>query len=235
MHYRYLIFLRAIDIISSKGKEIKLMKNRGVAAYVLITAMTVFLLGCGNSKTGAASGTEAAAEEISSSALTGAQQQVVDESVNVTDEAPSSEDQKTESEEITGSDSEGQTAEEEAVKTLQMKIADTVVEVAWEDNESVEALRKLCEEEPLTIEMSMYGGFEQVGSIGSNLPRNDVETTTSAGDIVLYSGNKMVVFYGSNSWAYTRLGHITDQDETGMTQLLSNGDVAITFSMEDTK
>ena len=211
------------------------MKNRGVAAYVLITAMTVFLLGCGNSKTGAASGTEAAAEEISSSALTGAQQQVVDESVNVTDEAPSSEEQKTESEEITGSDSEGQTAEEEAVKTLQMKIADTVVEVAWEDNESVEALRKLCEEEPLTIEMSMYGGFEQVGSIGSNLPRNDVETTTSAGDIVLYSGNKMVVFYGSNSWAYTRLGHITDQDEAGMAQLLSNGDVTITVSLEDAK
>ena len=211
------------------------MKNRGLAAYVLITAMTVFLLGCGNSKTGAASGTEAAAEEISSSALTGAQQQVVDESVNVTDEAPSSEDQKTESEEITGSDSEGQTAEEEAVKTLQMKIADTVVEVAWDDNESVEALRKLCEEEPLTIEMSMYGGFEQVGSIGSNLPRNDVETTTSAGDIVLYSGNKMVVFYGSNSWAYTRLGHITDQDEAEMTQLLSNGDVTITVSLEDAK
>ena len=216
------------------------MKNRGVAAYVLITAMTVFLLGCGNSKTGAASGTEAAAEEISSSALTGDQQQVVDESVNVTNEessseALSSEEQKTESEEITGSDSEVQTAEEEAVKTLQMKIADTVVEVAWEDNESVEALRKLCEEEPLTIEMSMYGGFEQVGSIGSNLPRNDVETTTSAGDIVLYSGNKMVVFYGSNSWAYTRLGHITDQDETGMTQLLSNGDVTITVSLEDTK
>ena len=216
------------------------MKIKGISIYVLITAMTVFLLGCGNSKNGAASGTEAAAEEMSSSALTGDQQQDVDESVNVTNEessseALSSEEQKTESEEITGSDSEVQTAEEEAVKTLQMKIADTVVEVAWEDNESVEALRKLCEEEPLTIEMSMYGGFEQVGSIGSNLPRNDVETTTSAGDIVLYSGNKMVVFYGSNSWAYTRLGHITDQDETGMTQLLSNGDVAITFSMEDTK
>ena len=216
------------------------MKNKGLAACVLITAMTVFLLGCGNSKNGAASGTEAAAEEISSSALTGDQQQVVDESVNVTNEESSSEElsseeQKTGSEEITGSDSEVQTAEEEAVKTLQMKIADTVVEVAWEDNESVEALRKLCEEEPLTIEMSMYGGFEQVGSIGSNLPRNDVETTTSAGDIVLYSGNKMVVFYGSNSWAYTRLGHITDQDEAGMTQLLSNGDVTITVSLEDAK
>jgi len=116
---------------------------------------------------------------------------------------------------------------------LQLKISDTIVEVAWEENESVEALRKLCSSEPLTIQMSMYGGFEQVGSIGTSLPRNDVQTTTSAGDIVLYSGNQMVVFYGSNSWAYTRLGHITDQDAAGMTQLLGNGDVVITVSLEE--
>ncbi len=61
--------------------------------------------------------------------------------------------------------------------------------------------------------MSMYGGFEQVGEIGTSLPRNDVQTTTSAGDIVLYSGNQIVIFYGNNSWAYTRLGHITDHDD----------------------
>ena len=83
--------------------------------------------------------------------------------------------------------------------------------------------------------MSMYGGFEQVGSIGTSLPRNDVQTTTTAGDIVLYSGNQMVVFYGSNSWAYTKLGHITDQDTAEMTQLLGNGDVVITVSLEDGK
>ena len=80
--------------------------------------------------------------------------------------------------------------------------------------------------------MSMYGGFEQVGEIGTSLPRNDVQTTTSAGDIVLYSGNQIVIFYGCNSWAYTRLGHITDQDEEGMTRLLGSGDAVITFSME---
>ena len=142
-------------------------------------------------------------------------------------------DKDTTSEEIIGSDSKKQTAEEETEKMLQLKISDTIVEVAWEENESVEALRKLCGNEPLTIQMSMYGGFEQVGSIGTSLPRNDVQTTTSAGDIVLYSGNQMVVFYGSNSWAYTRLGHITDQDTAGMTQLLGNGDVVITVSLED--
>ena len=90
----------------------------------------------------------------------------------------------------------------------------------------------MCSDTPLTIQMSMYGGFEQVGSIGSSLPRNDVQTTTGAGDIVLYSGNQIVVFYGSNSWAYTRLGHITDQDAAGMAELLGNGDVIVTISME---
>ena len=115
---------------------------------------------------------------------------------------------------------------------LKMKIGDTTVQVEWEKNESVEALKKLCADEPLTIKMSMYGGFEQVGSIGSKLPRNDKQTITGSGDIVLYSGNQMVVFYGSNSWAYTRLGHITDKNAEEMSELLSNGDVMITVSYE---
>ena len=115
---------------------------------------------------------------------------------------------------------------------LQMRIGDTLVAVEWEDNKSVQALKDLCRDAPLIIQMSMYGGFEQVGSIGTSLPRNDQQTTTGAGDIVLYSGNQIVVFYGSNSWAYTRLGHITDQDAAGMTELLGNANVTITISME---
>ena len=93
------------------------------------------------------------------------------------------------------------------------------------------ALMELAEEGPVTIQMSMYGGFEQVGPIGTSLPRNDVQTTTESGDIVLYSGNQIVVFYGSNSWAYTRLGHITDQDSEGLTALLGNGAVTLTISV----
>ena len=119
--------------------------------------------------------------------------------------------------------------------TMQMMIGDTPVTVAWEDNASVEALKALAEgllpaEEGLTIEMSMYGGFEQVGAIGQSLPRDDQQMTTASGDIVLYSGNQLVVFYGSNSWAYTRLGHITDQTPDQMKALLGNGDVTITLS-----
>ena len=130
-------------------------------------------------------------------------------------------------------ENESETSEnEEAEAMLQMTIGGTPVEVKWDDNESVEALRQLCREEPLTIQMSMYGGFEQVGSIGQRLPRNDSQTTTQSGDIVLYSGDQIVVFYGSNSWAYTRLGHVTDKSDEEMAQLLGNGDVTITVEMK---
>ena len=118
-------------------------------------------------------------------------------------------------------------------KMLRMMIGDTAVAVDWENNESVEALKNLCAETPLVIQMSMYGGFEQVGPVGTRLPSSDAQTRTSAGDIVLYSSSQIVVFYGSNSWAYTRLGHITDRDPAGIAALLGNGDVKITISMED--
>ena len=117
-------------------------------------------------------------------------------------------------------------------KTLKLSIGDTEVSVAWEDNESVAALKELVKDEPLTVQLSMYGGFEQVGPLGTSLPSNDVQTTTTAGDIVLYAGDQIVIFYGSNEWAYTRLGRITDVSAEEITELLSNGGVVITLSVE---
>lgn len=104
-----------------------------------------------------------------------------------------------------------------------LKINGEEYPVEWENNESVEALKALC---PLTVKLSMYGGFEQVGSLGKSLPENDEQITTNYGDIVLYSGNQIVIFYGSNSWAYTRLGHILADKEI-MEETLGNGDVTI--------
>ena len=121
---------------------------------------------------------------------------------------------------------------EEETEMLKLKIGETEVSVDWEENEAVQALRELCREEPLTVAMSMYGGFEQVGSLGTSLPRADVQTTTAAGDIVLYSGDQIVVFYGSNSWAYTRLGHVSDRSASDMAALLGNGDVTLTLRLE---
>ena len=119
--------------------------------------------------------------------------------------------------------------ESEETETMQMKIGETDVEVVWEDNESAAALKELARD-GLIIQMSMYGGFEQVGSIGKSLPREDSQTTTQAGDIVLYSGNQLVVCYGSNSWAYTRLGKIADKSVSELSELLGSGDVIITLT-----
>ena len=113
---------------------------------------------------------------------------------------------------------------------MKMTINHTPVTVEWEENEAVAALCEEVKDNPLMISMSMYGGFEQVGSLGMSLPKSDTRITTEAGDIVLYSGNQMVVFYGSNTWAYTRLGHITDKTRSELTQLLSNGNVTITLT-----
>ena len=116
--------------------------------------------------------------------------------------------------------------------TLKMLIDGREVPVLWEDNESVAALRALAQEGPLTVEMSMYGGFEQVGALGTELPRNDAQTTTDAGDIVLYAGDQIVVFYGSNAWAYTRLGRIDGLSRDKLAELLGNGAVTLTIMMD---
>lgn len=102
-----------------------------------------------------------------------------------------------------------------------LSIDGTEVPVTWEENPSVADLQKYL---PLTIQMSQYGGFEQVGSIGRSIVMDDKQITTNYGDIVLYAGDKIVIFYGSNSWAYTRLGHV-NLSQKEMTELLSKGNV----------
>lgn len=115
---------------------------------------------------------------------------------------------------------------------MKLWIGEQEVAVRWEDNESVEALRELAAKAPLTVELSGYGGFEQVGSLGVRLPRNDAQTVTEPGDIVLYSGSSIVLFYGSNSWAYTRLGKIDGLDENELRELLGGGDVTIRLAVD---
>ena len=115
-------------------------------------------------------------------------------------------------------------------KYVHFYINDTEISVQWEDNRSVDALIELASSAPLTVRMSMYGGFEQVGPLGTRLPRDDSRITTQPGDIVLYSGDQIVLFYGSNTWSYTRLGRITGKSETELAELLGSGDVAATLS-----
>lgn len=99
--------------------------------------------------------------------------------------------------------------------------------VLWEDNASVSALKEIAENEPIEIQMSKYGSFEQVGEIGQSIPAEDSRISTAPGDIMLYEGNKIVIFYDSNSWEYTRLGKIKDKSPEEIRQMLGDGDVVI--------
>lgn len=115
---------------------------------------------------------------------------------------------------------------------IYIKIGGDTLTVITEDNESVKALKDLLAEKPLTISASNYGGFEKVCSLGTSLPRNDSQTTAQAGDICLYNGSSIVIFYGSNSWSYTRLGKISNADNSELERILSGSDTEITLSLK---
>ncbi len=113
---------------------------------------------------------------------------------------------------------------------MKVQVGDTIFSATLEENVAVSALVDMMRESPVVLQMSDYSGFEKVGPLGTSLPADNNQTTTHAGDIVLYNGNQIVIFYGSNSWSYTRLGHIDDL--TGWEEALGNGDVTVTFSLE---
>ena len=108
---------------------------------------------------------------------------------------------------------------------------DTEIPVSWEDHDTTKELMEQAESGDIIVSMSMYSDNEQVGSLGRSYTRNDKQTTTHNGDIVLYNGNNIVVFYGSNSWSYTRLGKM-NMPEREVIELLSNGDVELKISKE---
>ena len=99
------------------------------------------------------------------------------------------------------------------------------------DNSSAQALVELLREAPITIEMQDYGNFEKVGGLGATLPRNDEQITTQAGDLILYQGNQITIYYDTNSWNFTRLGKIDDITQSELKEILGAESVTVTFSL----
>ena len=199
------------------------LKNK-IACWILITVAACMLTGC-----------QEGPQEEDITALSEGPVSAVSEISNETVESriPGNDLDNTETQkELEHKEDESQ-EDNKAEKMMRLYVNGEELSVTWEDNESVEVLEEMVSKEPLVIEMSMYGGFEQVGSIGQSLPRNDKQTTTDAGDIVLYSGNQIVVFYGSNSWSYTRLGHIEDRTKKELSQLLGEGNVSLTIRIDE--
>lgn len=126
---------------------------------------------------------------------------------------------------------EGNKEEEIPVTKINVSFGEYTYPATLEDHSSAQAFVELLQENggSLTVDMSDYGSFEKVGPLGTTLPRNDEQITTSAGDIILYQGNSITVYYARNSWNFTRLGRI--DDPSGLKEALGGGDVTITFSL----
>lgn len=172
--------------------------------------------------------TETAAETMSESP-TADETESMAESVEAANEAESVQETERNETSVAETDIQNNT-EENKVANMNVQVGDVVFSATLEENEAVSALVEMMREDPVVIQMSDYSGFEKVGPLGTSLPVNNSQTTTQAGDIVLYNGNQIVIFYGSNSWSYTRLGHIDDL--TGWEDALGSGDVKVTFSLE---
>ena len=107
--------------------------------------------------------------------------------------------------------------------------------VEYEDNSSAEAFLEKIKEKPLTIEMHDYANFEKVGDLPWELPTNDEKITTEPGDIILYRGDQITVYYDENTYAFTKLGHLDIDDVDAFRELLGTGDVTVEFSVEWTE
>ena len=207
------------------------MKKGLSLALVVIMSLAVLLTGCGNSEqieSNSESSSTAQMEDTSSSEAESSSEPETSES-DIVPEEPEESDSSTAPE--SGDAENGQVEEENSEMQMNVQVGGSTFTATLEENEAVDALVEMMEQGPVTIQMSDYSGFEKVGPLGTSLPTSNQQTTTQAGDIVLYQGNQIVMFYGSNSWSYTRLGHIDDL--TGWEEALGSGDVTVTFSLED--
>ena len=126
-----------------------------------------------------------------------------------------------------------QNIQESQGSSMNLRIGDTVLTAAMEDNSSVQALMEMLTDGPVEIDMQDYGDKEKVGSLGKNLPTNDEQITTEAGDLILYQGNSFVIYYAPNSWNFTRLGKINDVSEEELREILGDGDISVTLSLTE--
>lgn len=120
--------------------------------------------------------------------------------------------------------------EADQVEEIYIKVNNNVLAVKLEDNDSTKALIRKLRESDIAIDAREYGDFEKVGDLGFSLPQNDKNIKTEVGDIMLYQGNQVTVFYGSNSWSYTRIGKIQNVSQDELKNILGNGNVKLTFS-----
>lgn len=121
--------------------------------------------------------------------------------------------------------------ENEKINSIYIHANGSTFKARLADNSSAEALAELLKNGDITFNMSDYGNFEKVAPLGTSLPTNNEQITTEAGDLILYQGNNIVIYYDTNSWNFTRLGKIEDATKEELLNVLGSGDVTVTFSL----
>ena len=102
---------------------------------------------------------------------------------------------------------------------------------AFEDNVSAQEFKELLEQGPIAVSMDDYGGFEKVGPLGTTLTRSDESITTQPGDVILYQGSQITIYYAPNSWNFTKLAKI--EDASDLKEKLGKGSIEATFSLAE--
>lgn len=139
-------------------------------------------------------------------------------------------EENNEGKENNGNDNSGET-DTTMPETIKITVSGKTLPVKIEDNEATRALVAALSEASITYEAHDYGGFEKVGPLGLTLPANNSQITTQPGDVILYSGNQIVLFYGNNTWSYTRLGKIQYESLDELKSFLKAGEGNISVSL----
>lgn len=103
---------------------------------------------------------------------------------------------------------------------------------SFEDNSSAEELAKRLSSSSISVNMNDYGDFEKVGSLPWDLPKNDSRITTQPGDIILYQGNQITIYYGTNTWNFTKLAKINNISREELLDVLGKNNVVVKFYVE---
>ncbi|MDE7419270.1 MAG: hypothetical protein K2N35_03585 [Muribaculaceae bacterium] len=119
-----------------------------------------------------------------------------------------------------------------AQSKITLSVGDKAMTATLVDNEATRELESLLSKGPIEIQMSDYGGFEKVGALPQSFTTSNRQITTEPGDIMLYQGNNIVIFYGTNSWSYTPLGRIYGASASELRQFLGEGKISLKISLE---
>lgn len=207
------------------------MRNSWALMLITCVVCCIFLTACETQSTTNSQqmGTESAPQSESTEISEEDERQIQNEA-----ELPKKEEQASEAllsedkeETVPGISQASQTSD-----MLKIEIGQETFTATLANNSSVDALKELLKDGPLTLKMSDYAGMEKGADLGVTLPQNNQQMNTTAGDIILYQGRTLVIYYDTNSWSLTPIGKINDLDEALLKETLGSGDVTVTFSLQ---